>query len=419
MTRWPREFRLGLRQRLALACAFLSAAVSIIGLLISLMVVDSSIQNALSFPEGSLIEVRLPGQAQAELEGWLVVDAIRRNANDTLLARGLLIAIIAGLLGGAAGYIIAARALGPVAEVTATARRISEGQMAERIGLGGAHDELRDLADTFDAMLDRLDRSFAAQRRFVSNASHELRTPLAVIRTEVDVTLADPDATTEELREMGSTVIDATVRADALVESLLTLAKVDAKVENGLTQVDTLDLAHAVPLALMAVREEAGELNLTVHQDAGSAPIVGDVHLLEQLVANLVTNAVRHNVPDGEVWIRTSGENGRCELHVSNTGQQLDADTVEELFTPFKRASDRTAAKGTGLGLSIVRAIVQAHHGTVRLTAREGGGLTVDVVLPGTLAATAPPAGPRSGWTGQFRILRDRSSESKGDATAS
>ena len=414
MTRWPREFRLGLRQRLALACAFLSAAVSIIGLLISLMVVDNSIQNALSFPEGSLIEVTLPGQAQSEIEGWLVVDAIRRTANDTLLARGLLIAIVAGLLGGAAGYIIAARALGPVAEVTATARRISEGQMAERIGLGGAHDELRNLADTFDAMLDRLDRSFAAQRRFVSNASHELRTPLAVIRTEVDVTMADPDATVDELRQMGSTVIDATIRADALVESLLTLAKVDAQVENGLTQIDELDLADAVPLALMAVREEARELALTVHQDAKSARTVGDVHLLEQLVANLVTNAVRHNKPSGQIWIRTSALDGRCELHVSNTGGHLDAETVDELFAPFKRASDRTATTGTGLGLSIVRAIVQAHHGTVRLTAREGGGMTVDVELPGTMAVGDPPP-HKAGWTGQFRILRERSAEPKGE----
>lgn len=408
MVRWPREFRLGLRQRLALACAFLSAAVSIIGLLISLMVVDNSIQTALSFPDGSLIEVTLPGQSQAELEGWLVVDAIRRNVNDTLLARGLLIALVAGLLGGAAGYIIAARALGPVAEVTATARRISEGQMAERIGLGGAHDELRDLADTFDAMLDRLDRSFAAQRRFVSNASHEMRTPLAVIRTEVDVTLADPDTTVEELREMGETVIEATVRADALVESLLTLAKVDAQVENGLAHLEPVDLADAVPLALTAVREEARELDLTVHQDAQPAPTVGDRHLLDQLVANLVTNAVRHNLPGGQVWIHTSGADGTCRLHVSNTGDPLDADTVEELFTPFKRAADRTATRGTGLGLSIVRAIVQAHHGTVRLTARDGGGLTVDVELPGQEAAETPPP-QRSGWTGQFRLLRDSS----------
>ena len=393
--------------RLALACAFLSAAVSVIGLLISLIVVDNSIQNALSFQDGSLVEVTLPGQQPTELEGWLIVDAIRRSANDTLLARGLLIALFAGLLGGGAGYIIAARALGPIAEVTATARRISEGQMGERIGLGGAHDELRDLADTFDAMLDRLDRSFVAQRKFVSNASHELRTPLAVIRTEVDVTLADPNASQRELRDMGEVVLDATHRAGALVESLLDLAKIDAQVENGLSQIDSFDLADAVPLALMAVREEARELGLHIHQDAMRAPIVGDVHLLEQLVANLVTNAVRHNVPGGELWIRTARSADRCELEVSNSGDQLDQATVDELFTPFKRVADRTRGKGTGLGLSIVRAIVVAHHGSVRLTARDGGGLEVRVSLPSTSQPTAePPARP--GWTGQFRILRDR-----------
>lgn len=410
MARWPRGFRLGLRQRLALACAFLSAAVSIIGLLVSLIVVDNSIQNALVFTDGRLIEVTLPGQGAIELEGWLVVDEIRRSANDTLLTRGLIIALVAGLLGGLAGYVIAARALGPVAEVTATARRISEGQMAERINLGGARDELRDLADTFDEMLDRLDRSFAAQRRFVSNASHEMRTPLAVIRTEVDVTLADPNVTKEELRDMGAVIVDATNRADALVESLLTLAKVDAQVETGLTELSELDLAHAIPLALMAVREESAELGLSIHQDAGNAPVVGDVHLLEQLVANLVLNAVRHNHPGGEVWIRTEAVGEHCRLHVSNTGEKLDSSTLDELFAPFKRASDRTAARGTGLGLSIVRAIVWAHHGRVQLSARDGGGMNVDVCIPRNMAkAKATP--PKMGWTGQFRILRDRSSD--------
>lgn len=409
MAAWPKGVRLGLRLRLALACAFLSAAVSIIGLLISLIVVDNAILGALRFQEGSLISVTLPGQQPTQLEGWVVVDAIRSNANDTLLGRGLLIALFAGVLGGAAGYIIAARALGPIAEVTATARRISEGQMGERIDLGGAHDELRDLSDTFDAMLDRLDRSFAAQRRFVSNASHELRTPLAVIRTEVDVTLSDPDASREELREMGQVVLDATSRAGALVESLLTLAKIDAQVENGLSQVDRFDLADAVPLAVMSVREEAAELGVSIHQEAEPAPVVGDVHLLEQLVANLLTNAVRHNVHGGEVWVRTSTTPGRCELVVSNSGQRLDQTTVEELFTPFKRAADRTTGKGTGLGLSIVRAIVLAHQGTVRLVAREGGGLEVRVSLPSSLSSEEAPS-TKSGWTGQFRILRDRSS---------
>lgn len=396
--------------RLALACAFLSAAVSIIGTLISLIVVDRSILNALSFQEGSLISVTLPGQAPTQLGGDVIVDAIRSSANQTLLARGLLIALFAGLLGGAAGYLIAARALGPIGEVTAAARRISDGQMGERIGLGGAEDELRDLADTFDAMLDRLDRSFDAQRRFVSNASHELRTPLAVIRTEVDVTMADPDASQAELREMGTVVLDATERAGALVESLLTLAKIDAQIENGLTQIDTFDLADAVPLAVMAVREEAAELGVRIHQEAQQAPVVGDVHLLEQLVANLVTNAVRHNVAGGEVWVRTSRGQGTCELQVANTGAVVDQEIVDELFAPFKRASDRTRGKGTGLGLSIVRAIVLAHNGSVRLLSRPEGGLQVEVSLPSSLEPAELPQ-VKSGWTGQFRILRDRSGE--------
>lgn len=379
---WPRGVRLGLRLRLALACAFLSAAVSIIGLLLSLIVVDNAIQDALQFPDNVLIDVTLPGQPQSPVASGDVLNAIRSNANQTLLARGLLIALFAGCLGGAAGYIIAARALGPIADVTATARRISGGSLDERIALGGARDELRDLADTFDAMLDRLDRSFDAQRRFVSNASHELRTPLAVIRTEVDVTLSDPDAEPDELRRMGTVVRDATERANSLVESLLALARIESQVQSGLDAVDDVDLADAVPLAVQAVTAEARERGVQLHTDRKPAPVRGDVHLLEQLVANLLANAVRHNNPDGSVWVSTGQRDRWVELTVANTGQQLDEGSVTELLRPFKRAADRTAASGSGLGLSIADAIVRAHQGSISLSAREGGGLEVSVSLP-------------------------------------
>ncbi|GAB3299456.1 HAMP domain-containing protein [Epidermidibacterium keratini] len=372
--------------RLALACAFLSAAVSVIGLLLSLIVVDNAIADALQFPEGTLIEATLPGQPQSPLASSDVINAIRANANQTLLARGLLIAVFAGCLGGAAGYIIAARALGPIADVTATARRISGGSLDERIALGGARDELRDLADTFDAMLDRLDRSFDAQRRFVSNASHELRTPLSVIRTEVDVTLSDPDAPPDELRRMGEVVRDATDRAGSLVESLLALARIEAQVQNGLDNIEDVELADAVPRAVHAVGPEAEAAGVTLHPDAGAAPVRGDVHLLEQLVANLLSNAVRHNTAGGQAWVSTRTDGRWVVLSVSNTGQQLDESSVTELLRPFKRAADRTAAEGTGLGLSIVDAIVRAHQGSIALTARPEGGLEVVVRLPARTA---------------------------------
>lgn len=344
--------------------------------------VDNAIADALQFPEGTLIEATLPGQPQSPLASSDVINAIRANANQTLLARGLLIALFAGCLGGGAGYIIAARALGPIADVTATARRISGGSLDERIALGGARDELRDLADTFDAMLDRLDRSFDAQRRFVSNASHELRTPLSVIRTEVDVTLSDPDAPADELRRMGEVVRDATDRAGSLVESLLALARIEAQVQNGLDNIEDVELADAVPRAVHAVGPEAEAAGVTLHSDAAAAPVRGDVHLLEQLVANLLSNAVRHNTPGGEAWVSTRTDGTWVVLTVSNTGQQLDESSVTELLRPFKRAADRTAAEGTGLGLSIVDAIVRAHQGSIALTARPAGGLEVTVRLP-------------------------------------
>lgn len=375
--------RLGLRMRLALACAFLSASISILGVLMSMLVVDSSIEAALQFAPGQIIQVTIPGHIEGQAEGTDVVNAVRKNAAETLLLRGLLISAFSALLGGGAGYIIAARALGPVAEVTAAARRISAGAMLkERIALSGAHDELRDLADTFDAMLERLDRSFDAQRRFVANASHELRTPLSIMRTEVEVTLADPDASVTELREMSAVVLGAIERANNLVEALLVLAKVEAQIEQGLNEVTEYDLADALPLAISAMAQKATARGVTIEQDIGPALVVGDPRLLDQLVGNLVQNAVNHNIDGGMIWIELATRDDMAVLTISNTGQVLDAHITEELFAPFRRAANRTSSEGTGLGLSIVNAIVMAHRGRVVARARAEGGLDVIAQLP-------------------------------------
>ncbi|MEO6955434.1 MAG: HAMP domain-containing sensor histidine kinase [Antricoccus sp.] len=378
-----RNVRLGLRLRLALACAFLSASIGVLGVLMSMLVVDSSLQTALQFAPGQLIDVTIPGHVNGPTEGSAVADAVRRNAAETLLLRGLLITALSAVLGGVAGYAIAARALGPVGEVTAAARRIAAGaQLEERIALLGPRDELRDLADTFDAMLGRLERSFDAQRRFVANASHELRTPLSIMRTEVEVTMADPGASAQELRDMGDVVKAATVRADRLVEALLVLAKAETQIEKGLEDIGPCDIAQLLPAAIETVASNARAHAITIDSDTSCGPVIGDEQLLERVVTNLLQNAVRHNRDGGTVHVHLATALDEVILSVSNTGQQLDPNMVDELFAPFRRAADRTASSGTGLGLSIVRAIVLAHRGTVEATARDGGGLLVTVRLP-------------------------------------
>lgn len=349
----------------------------------SMLVVDSSLQTALQFAPGQLIDVTIPGHIEGLSEGSAVANAVRRNAAETLLLRGLLITALSAVLGGVAGYAIAARALGPVGEVTAAARRIAAGaQLKERIALLGPRDELRDLADTFDAMLGRLERSFDAQRRFVANASHELRTPLSIMRTEVEVTMADQDASQSELREMGTVVMDATVRANRLVEALLVLAKAETQIEKGLEDIGPCDIRELVPAAIQAVTANAQAHGITIESDTDPGPVIGDEQLLDRVITNLLQNSVRHNCDNGTVNVSLKSSSEEVDLVVSNTGQQLDPGIVEELFAPFRRAADRTASSGTGLGLSIVRAIVLAHLGTVEATAREGGGMIVTVRLP-------------------------------------
>jgi signal transduction histidine kinase len=276
------------------------------------------------------------------------------------------------------GWAVAGRALRPLKRITATAKRVSQDNLDERIGLEGPRDELKELADTFDGMLGRLSAAFASQRRFVANASHELRTPLSVIRTEVDVTLADPDATIGELRAMGETVRDATTATERLIQALLTLARTEA----GVTRRDAADLADAARLAIAQAGPEASVAHLDVRAALHSAPVEGDRRLLERLVANLVENAVRHNRTGGMVDVRTSAEGGRSIVEVSNDGEAVPPGAVESLLEPFQRLDRSARGDGAGLGLSIVRSVAEAHGGEVTLRARPAGGLTVRVSLP-------------------------------------
>jgi signal transduction histidine kinase len=291
-----------------------------------------------------------------------------------LLTYSLLSLAGATLLATAAGWIVAGRILRPVHRLTAAARSASEQNLSQRIALQGPRDELHELADTFDTMLERLDRAFTSQRQFISNASHELRTPLTVMRTAMDVVLAKPEPTREELMSMAAEVRQAVDHSERLIEVLLILARNDQA------------RALSDPLDLAAVAEDALEgrpgSGITTTATLGEAPVTGDAVLLERLVANLLDNAERYNIAGGTVAISTAAHDATSVLRVVNTGAVVPADMVDRLFLPFTRLDDRTRRDGFGLGLALVSSIANVHNGTVRATAPPTGGLDVTVRLP-------------------------------------
>lgn len=273
-----------------------------------------------------------------------------------------------------AGWLLAGRVLRPIHQIAAAARAASERDLSTRVALGGPRDELRELADTFDEMLERLQAAFDSQRQFIANASHELRTPLAVMRTSVDVVLAKPAATVGDLRGMGHDVRISVGHAERVIDALLTLARND----RGMTATEPVDLA-TVAEDVADATDAAGRV---LHLSLDPAPVVGDPVLLERLTANLVDNAVRYNEPGGEVWVHTAMADGTSTLRVDNTGPVVDDRAVDTLFEPFQRLRPRTSDGGYGLGLAIVASIAAAHRGSATARARRGGGLSVTVTLP-------------------------------------
>ena len=368
-----------LRWRLTLVYGAVAAAVGLLLLLLAVVLADRALSAGLlslprgvvEFPDGRVLSVR-------EFQ-----EALRREAISRLVRQGLVGLLLLVAVGVAVAYVVAGRLLRPLQEITATAQRLSAERLDARLDLPGPRDELTDLADTFDAMLDRLQASFEGQRRFVADASHELRTPLAVMRTEVDVALADPDATVEDLRAAAVVVREATERADRRVDSLLLLARSDRLEVDGLPLRERVALPAVCAEALSAVAGEVRDRRLQVATAYGPAVVVGDPGLLGRLAGNLVENAVRHNVEGGWVRVDTGTLDGTARLQVSNSGAVLDPGEVPGLFEPFRRSgAARTARRGAGLGLSIVRAVAAAHGGTVDAQSREGGGLVVTVDLP-------------------------------------
>ncbi|MGW1840294.1 sensor histidine kinase [Streptomyces sp. NPDC002067] len=304
----------------------------------------------------------------------------RAFALNTLLNRSLLALLGLTVVAFAFGYAMAGRVLSPLGRITRTAQRVAGSDLHRRIELGGPDDELKELSDTFDEMLDRLDRAFESQRRFVANASHELRTPLAINRTLLEVQLADPDAS-PELTQLGKTLLATNERSEQLVEGLLLLARS----ENKIVDKKPVDLAEVASQAVEQARGEAQERGVEFRGVRRQVFVQGNGVLLERIALNLVQNAVRYNVPEGGwVEVTTEPQPGCAVLVVSNTGPVVPAYEVENLFEPFRRLrTERTGSdKGVGLGLSIVRSVARAHDGTITAEPREGGGLTMRVVLP-------------------------------------
>jgi signal transduction histidine kinase len=304
---------------------------------------------------------------------------LRASTLDHLEDGYVLALAVSTLLSASLGWLLAGRALRPLSDITATARRVSEENLHERIALTGPEDELKELADTFDTMLGRLDAAFESQRSFVANASHELRTPLSVIRTEVDVALQSHDITVETLTAMAEVVRSASERSERLIEALLTLARSD----RGELYREPVDLADAARAALDDLAGEIVARDIRVEADLSSASAVGDRALLERLVSNLVANAVRHNVPGGWISIRTEAAGDAATLVVANGGAMITPDEAARLTTPFRRLGDERARRppGSGLGLSIVDSVARAHGGRLELTA-PGEGLIASVELP-------------------------------------
>lgn len=336
----------------------------------------------LSLHQREMIESRFAG-----LEG-----ARAENLHQLLVQSGIALGIMA-VVSIALGWLVAGRVLRPLRTMTAATRRISERNLHERLALPGPRDELKDLADTVDGLLARLETAFGAQQRFVANAAHELRTPLTVWRALLEETLTDPAATIDSFRATSRRLLALGEEQERLLESLLTLASS----ERGLARREPFDLAALAEAVLRDPPPATVPLGLRVDAEIEPAPAAGDAALAGRLVRNLVDNAVSHNVPGGHILVRTGTTPAGAFLSVVNDGPLIPAVDMERLFDPFQRlGTDRTAPTDGhhGLGLSIVRAIANAHHATLRTDARPEGGLAVEVGFPPPGAGRDPDVTP-------------------------
>jgi signal transduction histidine kinase len=317
-----------------------------------------------------------PAEATIRMTG---LGQLSFDRQQLLIAAGVALAVIA-VAATAIGWLIAGQVLRPLRAITAAARRISASNLHERLALHGPDDELKELADTLDSLFARLETSFDAQRRFAASASHELRTPLTRERTLLQVTLADPAATTGTWQAVSQDLLASNAEQEHLIDALLTLASSEA----GPGQREPADLAAITSEALAAARPAISRLGLNVQTDIQPAALDGDPLLVQQLAANLIDNAARHNIPGGDIQVATSTSHAGAVLSVISSGQVIPAADVDRLFQPFQRLGPRPARRdgGHGLGLSIVRAIATAHAATITAQPRPDGGLAIDVTFP-------------------------------------
>ena len=300
---------------------------------------------------------------------------------NTMLGISLGALVLLALLSGAVGWVVAGRMLAPLSTMNEAAKQAASGDLSRRLALAGPRDEIRDLADTYDHMLDSLESSLATYRRFAANASHELRTPLATAQTMIDVALADPGASADQLRSLAERLRETNQANVETVDALLDLAEA----QSGDIYREDVDLGEVVAMVLAQLAPEATDREVTLPAAPGDDVVVeGDPVLLRQAVSNLLRNAVRHNVPGGGVGLELARTGGRARLRLSNDGPLVPAERLASLREPFVRGSGRgrTRGAGHGLGLAIVSAVADAHDGVLELSANPSGGLSVVLDLP-------------------------------------
>jgi signal transduction histidine kinase len=386
--------RIGPRLTLVFAALFLVAGSALLGLTYGL--VDASLPHATNHGPTKQQQLKVTlacaaveNNSKAAIDGCVrraFVAGVGAGSSDqrdralhSLLTYSLLGLAVTTLASGGIGWLVSRRVLAPVRSITETARRASQEHLGERLALSGPRDELRELADTFDDMLDRLDRAFAAQRQFVANASHELRTPLTAMRTAIDVTLAKTGRTQDQLEDMAVRVRRSTEQAQHMVEALLTLTVS----EQGRQQAEQLDLAALAEDALEQAADGIRQAGLRVDAALAQAPISGDAHLVGRMVWNLVDNAVRHNVAAGWIRLSTGTDDGAAYLRIANSGDIIPDAAVSALAEPFHRLAGRTGdGGGFGLGLSIARSVSTAHGAMMTVTNPAAGGLDILVRMP-------------------------------------
>jgi len=302
---------------------------------------------------------------------------------DSAIALAIMMIVSIGL-----GWLVAGRVLKPLRTITAATHRISEDDLHQRLALSGPRDELKNLSDTIDGLLARLEDAFEAQRLFVANASHELRTPLTIGRTLLEMVLGDPRPTIGSFRSVCQDVLGAMTEQEALIEALLTLARS----QRGLDRREPVDIGAVVSKIGDSGHAAAASQGLHLEVSTEPALIAADPRLIERLAANLIENAVRYNVADGWVRVLVQSSEEQIALQIANSGPVIPGDQMHRLLYPFQRLGrDRVGEHaGLGLGLSIVAAIAKAHNAVLRIEPRRAGGLTVEVQFP-PLAAPPPP----------------------------